>query len=118
MLILKITPPYRYAPLTISQRKCETDLRKLVEKRRRKDLFPYSKLPNSSQLLSNTDVKCDLVYFPENTWQKLSKSQLAEISKATLTIGSNREFLKNGGVLSLILVDNKMKIFISHKALS
>ena len=90
----------------------------ISKKTSQKRSLSVSSLSNSMQLLTDKNVKCDLIYFPENTWRKLSKSQLATINKATLTIGKNREFLKNGGVLSLILVDNKMKIFISHQALA
>ncbi|WP_448568105.1 YfiR family protein [Thalassotalea ganghwensis] len=90
----------------------------IINKYSQKRPLTFSQISDVNNLVIEKPSNCDLLYFPANSWQSLSQQQLTALSKASLTIGKDKQFLKSGGLLSLILIDNKMKIFLSHKVLA
>lgn len=76
-------------------------------------------ISDPQSLVTNSDPKeqCEVVVINKPKWQELTSEELTELSKSSLLIGSSKEFLQYGGTLSLVMVNNKIKIFINAKAL-
>jgi hypothetical protein len=58
-------------------------------------------------------VNCEIFYAQQSEWQNYNTNELEALSERSLLIGSTKAFLHNGGMMSLVLVRNKMKIFFN-----
>jgi hypothetical protein len=56
-----------------------------------------------------------VLYSTSQEWQILSKEEITRLTQTTLLIGGSKSFLKKGGMLALVTVNNKLKIFINPK---
>jgi hypothetical protein len=72
-------------------------------------------IQNKDQLFNRSGNNCEVLYSTHQQWQGLSKDEIATLTQTTLLIGGNKQFLKQGGMLALVTVNNKMKIFINPK---
>jgi hypothetical protein len=72
-------------------------------------------IQNKQQLFNRSGNNCEVLYSSNQEWQTLSNEEIAQLTQTTLLIGGNKEFLKQGGMLALVTVNNKMKIFINPK---
>jgi hypothetical protein len=72
-------------------------------------------IQNKDQLFNRSGDNCEVLYSTHQQWQGLSKDEIATLTQTTLLIGGNKQFLKQGGMLALVTVNNKMKIFINPK---
>jgi hypothetical protein len=70
-------------------------------------------LQDKQQLLNLSEKNCAVLYANDEQWDSLSKQEIAQLTQTTLLIGTSKRFLQHGGMLALIIVDNKMKIFIN-----
>ncbi len=59
---------------------------------------------------------CSLVYFAQGYEPQLTKTQMQQLSKTKLTIGSNTEFMRQGGLCTLILEKDRLKLYINRSA--
>jgi hypothetical protein len=70
-------------------------------------------LNNKQQLFERSGNNCKVLYATDEQWQELTPEQINKLTQTTLLIGSSRDFLELGGMLALLVIDNKMKIFIN-----
>lgn len=70
-------------------------------------------LHNNAQLLERSGTNCKVLYAADKEWQNLKAEQIDQLTQTTLLIGSSKTFLQQGGMLALLVVNNKMKIFIN-----
>lgn len=70
-------------------------------------------LNDKQQLFERSDNTCKVLYATDEQWEGLSTQQKAQLTQTTLLIGSSKRFLQQGGMLALLIIDNKMKIFIN-----
>ena len=70
---------------------------------------------NKDQLFNRSGNHCEVLYSSHQAWQGLSKEEVIQLTQTTLLIGGSKQFLKRGGMLALVTVNNKMKIFINPK---
>lgn len=68
---------------------------------------------NTTQLLEHSGNHCKVLFATDEQWQGLSTEQIAQLTLTTLLIGNSKDFLQQGGMLALLVIDNKMKIFIN-----
>lgn len=71
------------------------------------------RLKNKQELLERVDNTCEVLFTSTEVWENLSEQEVSQLSQTTLLIGTSKHFLQLGGMLALIVVDNKMKIFIN-----
>ncbi|GAA0857519.1 YfiR family protein [Aliiglaciecola litoralis] len=71
------------------------------------------RLNNKEQLFELSENNCKVLYSSDEQWAGMTEQQIARLTETTLLIGTSKRFLQLGGMVSLIIVDNKMKIFIS-----
>ena len=57
------------------------------------------------------DTRCEIIFAQQSEWQNYKINELEALSKRSLLIGTTKTFLHEGGMMSLVLVQNKMKIF-------
>jgi hypothetical protein len=74
-------------------------------------------LDNKQQLFSPSGSSCKVLLATDKQWQDLSSEQKQQLAQSTLLIGNSKEFLNNGGMLALLVIDNKMTIFINPQNL-
>ncbi len=76
-------------------------------------------LKTRSDLLERQSVAggCHILFSMNGAWDELSDSDIRVLRQKTLLIGKTRGFLKNGGMLALILVKSKINIVINPEAL-
>jgi hypothetical protein len=67
----------------------------------------------TSSIAKRENIRCEIFFAQQSEWQNYTANELEALSKQSLLIGSTREFLQNGGMMSLVLVKNKMKIFFN-----
>jgi translation elongation factor P/translation initiation factor 5A len=72
-------------------------------------------IQNKQQLFNRSGNNCEVLYSTYQEWQVLSNEEIAQLTQTTLLIGSSKKFLKQGGMLALVTVNNKMKIYINPK---
>jgi translation elongation factor P/translation initiation factor 5A len=72
-------------------------------------------IQNKQQLFNRSGNNCEVLYSTYQEWQVLSNEEIAQLTQTTLLIGSSKKFLKHGGMLALVTVNNKMKIYINPK---
>lgn len=70
-------------------------------------------LQDKQQLFKLSEKNCAVLYATDEQWDSLSKQEIAQLTQTTLLIGTSKHFLQQGGMLALIIIDNKMKIFIN-----
>lgn len=74
---------------------------------------------NKQQFTLNTEEEgpCHILFISNSEQREFSQTELASLRPATLLIGKSRHFLENGGMLSLIQVKSKIKIFINPETI-
>jgi hypothetical protein len=72
-------------------------------------------IQNKQQLFNRSGNNCEVLYSTSQEWQILSKEEITRLTQTTLLIGGSKSFLKKGGMLALVTVNNKLKIFINPK---
>ena len=84
----------------------------------RKDLVAQGK-PFQAHLLSNlTDTSnCTLLYIDDSTTMVAASQQLQRLSGTVVTIGDDRHFLRNGGLMSLIDDEGRVSILVNRPLL-
>ena len=70
-------------------------------------------LNDKQELFGLSDNNCKVLYATDEQWQDLTEQEIVELTQSSLLIGTSKRFLQHGGMLSLIIIDNKMKIFIN-----
>lgn len=70
-------------------------------------------LTDKQYLLERPENNCEVLYATDEEWENLSKQQIIQLTQTTLLIGTSKRFLERGGMLALIIIDSKMKIFIN-----
>jgi hypothetical protein len=70
-------------------------------------------LQNKQHLFELSDKNCAVLYATDEQWLNLTQLEITQLTQTTLLIGTSKRFLQQGGMLALIIIDNKMKIFIN-----
>ncbi|MGS2721440.1 YfiR family protein [Paraglaciecola aestuariivivens] len=70
-------------------------------------------LLNKQQLFAQYPERCQVIYALEANWLTFTQQEMSELAKTALMIGTSKRFLREGGMLALIVVSNKMKIYIN-----
>ena len=70
-------------------------------------------LDNNQQLFDGSSNNCKVLYATDEQWKDLTSKQINNLTQTTLLIGNSTDFLEHGGMLALLVVNNKMKIFIN-----
>ena len=73
-------------------------------------------LKNRQALFQRQGDICEVLFISNNEWQDLSGQEVKQLSQTSLLIGSSKGFLHKGGMLALIVIENKMKIFINSSS--
>ncbi|MDP2561212.1 YfiR family protein [Psychrobium sp. 1_MG-2023] len=73
----------------------------------------YSEFMNKQQL-KNSNASCQILYIINHHQEHLNEQDIINLSKNTLLIGQSKAFLAQGGMLSLVIINRKMKILISQ----
>lgn len=92
-------------------------LRELESKSTQGQQIEVVQLKNKAQLLAHSGNHCKVLFATDEQLQSLSADQIEQLTQTTLLIGDSKEFLQQGGMLALLVIDNKMKIFINPKNL-
>lgn len=72
-------------------------------------------LRDKEQLFYPVGTRCEVLHSSNQEWQKLSTEEISQLGQTTLLIGASEDFLKQGGMLALVIVDDKMRIFINSE---
>ena len=70
-------------------------------------------LKDKEQLFELSGNNCKVLYATDEQWVGLTEEEITQLTQTTLLIGTSKRFLQLGGMLALLIVDNKMKIFIN-----
>ncbi len=75
---------------------------------------------SKTKLLSSqkTAEHCHILFMPDTEWDDFTPKEIDHLKQTTLLIGETRHFLKEGGMLALILVDSKISIFVNPDAMT
>jgi len=74
---------------------------------------------NKKQLSRSTEIEgpCHILFTPNGEWSELTQSEISTLRKSTLLIGKTRNFLEQGGMLSLIQTKSKIEIYINPESM-
>jgi len=70
-------------------------------------------LNDKQQLFGLPDNNCKVLYATDEQWADLTLQEITQLTQTTLLIGTSKRFLQHGGMLALLIINNKMKIFIN-----
>jgi hypothetical protein len=74
-------------------------------------------LKNKQALFERDGNTCEVLFAANEAWEELSGQEVSQLSQTTLLIGGSKVFLQKGGMLALIVIENKMKIFINSSSI-
>ncbi|WP_199609479.1 YfiR family protein [Flocculibacter collagenilyticus] len=64
-----------------------------------------------------SNKSCQLVYISKHDIEYITEASLKLLSKTQLTVGDSQEFLANGGLISLVYEQQKIKFYVNRKEL-
>lgn len=88
-------------------------LRELESKSTHGHQIKVAQLDNKAALLEHSGRICKVLFAADDQWQNFSAQEVEQLTQTTLLIGNSKAFLQQGGMLALLVIDNKMKIFIN-----
>lgn len=113
ILFAKSNPSFSICVLGQAEEKLYQYLSELESKSTQGYNIEVVKLKDKQQLSQISGDNCKVLYATDEQWESLTKEEIAQLTQTTLLIGASKRFLQLGGMLALLIVDNKMKIFIN-----
>ena len=59
--------------------------------------------------------QCQLLFINQHSESEEVYARLPQLNKTLVTVGETRQFIENGGLLTIVPLKSKMKIFVSQK---
>jgi len=64
------------------------------------------------------DGPCHILFASNGEWNEFTHSEIKRLRASTLLIGKSRHFLEGGGMMSLIQVESKIRIFLNPESMA
>ena len=111
--------PFKICIMTQDDVELTQHFNQLQSKKTHGRSIKVSVFKNKQQLLLNIEEAgpCHILFISNGERSEFSQREITSLMQFTLLIGKNRHFLENGGMLSLIRVKSKIKIFINPEAI-
>jgi len=92
---------------------------KLTSKKAQGRTIRVLSFKNKQTLYDHVQVEgaCHILFTPNGEWNEFTLNEIRTLRESTLLIGKSRHFLESGGMMSLIQVNSKMKIFLNPESM-